>query len=522
MEDFVQTETIIIGLLLLVSLIAMAVRRLRIPYTIALVIAGLIITFQRPVQLEIAPTLILSLFLPPLIFEAAFHINLSKLRANLPGILMLAIPGVIVSTLIVAGVLSFGVSLSLPLALVFGALISATDPVSVVATFKELNVPKRLGILVEAESLLNDGTAIVMFNVVIAIALTGVFDPVAGVFDFVRISAGGIAIGVALGWVISQMIARIDDYLVETTLTTVLAFGAYLLSDRLGFSGVLAVVAAGVITGNIGPRGMSATTRIVLFNFWEYLAFLSNSLVFLLIGLEVNVPSLLADWRPVLWAIGGVLLARAVVVYGLTWIVNRFSDPIPFRWQHILNWGGLRGAVSLALVLSLPIALGSQRELLRVMAFGVVLFSLVAQGATMRPLLQRLRLVERDEHQLEFERQHARLTALRSADKHLNDMHNDGLLSLPTWERLSAMQAERINALTMQVNAAFHADPRLGAAELDTAQRELLRAQRSALMSMRSEGAITTEVYEELAAEVDAALANEETNGTENGTASTE
>ncbi|MBK6430295.1 Na+/H+ antiporter [Candidatus Amarolinea dominans] len=354
MDRFISTETLIIELLLVASLVAILVRRLRVPYTVALVLVGLVLTLQQPLELSLTPELILALLVPPLVFEAAFHINFTELRRNLPGILLLAVVGVILSTLIVGGAVSLVTPLSLPIALVFGALISATDPVAVVALFRALGAPRRLALLVEGESLLNDGTAIVLFNLVLAAALTGHFDLLNGVADFLRVSAGGVVVGLALGWIAAQIIARVDDYLIETTLTTVLAFGAYLVAERLHFSGVLAVVVAGLVNGNIGPQGMSPTTRIVLFNFWEYVAFLANSFIFLLIGLQVNVPTLLANWQPIAWAIVAVLAARSIVTYSLGWVVNRFSDPLPLRWLHVLNWGGLRGAIALALALSLP------------------------------------------------------------------------------------------------------------------------------------------------------------------------
>ena len=237
-----------------------------------------------------------------------------------------------------------------------------------------------MSVLVEGESLLNDGTALVLFNLMLAVALTGQFNLISSLTDFVRVSAGGIVLGLVLGWVISRLIARIDDYLIEITLTTVLAYGSYLLAEQLHFSGVLAVVAAGLITGSLGPQGMSPTTRIVLYNFWEYITFLVNSLVFLLIGLEVDIQALLGSWQPILWAIGAVLLARLVVVYGLSWITGRLTEPISLRWRHILAWGGLRGALSLALALSLPAAFGPDRELLRTMAFGVALVYLAGTG----------------------------------------------------------------------------------------------------------------------------------------------
>src|SRR3990170_6239225 len=314
MERFLQAETLIIELLLVVSLVAIAVRRLRVPYTVALVVVGLFITSQSPLEINLTPELILTLFVPPLVFEAAFHINFAELRRNLPWILMLAVPGVILTMLVVGGIVSWATPLALPIAMVFGALIAATDPVAVVALFRTLGTPKRLGVLVEGESLLNDGTAIVVFNLALIVALTGRFNLLEGVTDFVRVAAGGTAIGLALGWVISRLISRVDDFLIETTLTTVLAFGSYLLAERLHVSGVLAVVAAGLVNGNIGPQGMSPTTRIVIFNFWEYVAFLANSLVFLLIGLQVNIQALVDVWQPILWAILAVLVARGVVV----------------------------------------------------------------------------------------------------------------------------------------------------------------------------------------------------------------
>ena len=506
MEQFLTTETLIIELLLIASLVAIAVHRLRIPYTVALVVVGLIITFQSPVEIELTPELILALFVPPLVFEAAFHLNIRELRRNLPAILLLAVPGVILTTLIVAGILIWGNTLSLPMALVFGALIAATDPVAVVALFRTLGVPKRLSVLVEGESLLNDGTAIVLFNLMLAVALTGSFNLVESVASFLRVAVGGTAIGLLLGWIISRLIARVDDYLIETTLTTVLAFGSYLVAEQLHFSGVLAVVAAGLVNGNMDPQGMSPTTRIVLFNFWEYVAFLANSMVFLLIGLQVSIPALIATWQPILLAILAVLLARFVVVYGLSFIVNRVAEPISLRWQHVVNWGGLRGAVCLALALSLPTSLGSERDLLRVMAFGVVLFTLLVQSTTMRPLIRLLKVITRSEVHVDYEMRHARLASLRIADARLDRMYSEGLLSTHTWEKLKQFITQNAASLAVAMRELLLADPALEAEELDTGWRELNRTQRSALFSLRRDGVISEEVFEELTAEIDARL----------------
>jgi CPA1 family monovalent cation:H+ antiporter len=507
MEQFLNTETLIIGLLLVVSLVAMAVRRLRVPYTVALVVAGLLITFQSAAQVNLTPELILALFVPPLVFEAAFHLNFSDLRRNLAGILLLAVPGVILTTLIVGGILSIALPLGITSALVFGALIAATDPLAVVSLFRKLGVPKRLAVLIEGESLFNDGTAIVVFNLMLAIALTGHFDVIGSLLDFIRVAAGGILIGLALGWVIARLIERVDDYLIETTLTTVLAFGAYLAAERMHLSGVLAVVAAGLINGNIGPRGMSPTTRIVLFNFWEYVAFLANSLVFLLIGLKVNIPALVQSWQPILWAILAVFVARVVVVYGLSWISNRVAEPISANWQHVLTWGGLRGAICLALVLSLPTTFGGDSQMLQVMTFGVVLFTLLVQGTTMAPLIRRLKIVSRTDAQIQYETAHARLASLRAADTRLDQMHNEGLISSYAWERLKPFITQRAAALAEAVRSTMRADPALEAEELDTGWREVLRAQRSSYLGLRRDGVISEDVFDTLTTEIDAQLA---------------
>ena len=241
--------------------------------------------------------------MPPLLFEAAFHLDLDELRHNLLPIVTLAVPGVLITTLIIGGITALGIGLPLGVAMVFGALLSATDPVSVVAFFRQLGAPRQLASIVEGESLFNDGTAVVVFRIALAIAVSRQFSLVGSVTNFLWLAAGGLVVGGLLGWVVSKLIARVDDYLIETTLTTILAYGAYLAAERLHVSGVLAVVAAGLVNGNIGPAGMSPTTRIVIFNFWEYVAFVANSLVFLLIGLDINVQRIVANWSAIVWAI---------------------------------------------------------------------------------------------------------------------------------------------------------------------------------------------------------------------------
>lgn len=520
MERFLTTETLIIELLLIVSLVAIVVRRLRVPYTVALVVVGLLLTFQQPLEIDLTPELILALFVPPLIFEAAFHIEYRRLRENLVPILVLAVPGMLLSTFLVGYLVHAGVGIALPTALVFGALISATDPVAVIALFRSLGAPKRLTVVVEGESLFNDGTAIVVFNLMVAAALPGAvsaahgasggetFSVLAGIVDFLRVALGGLAVGLGAGWIVAQMIARIDDYLIEITLTTVLAFGAYLLAERLHVSGVLAVVAAGIVSGNMGPKGMSPTTRIVLFNFWEYLAFVANSLVFLLIGLDVNIPQIIGNLRPIGIAVLAVLASRALVIYTLTFLSNRGRQKVPISYQHVLFWGGLRGAISLALVLSLPAAF-PDRELLRVLTFGVVLFTLLAQGTTMSTLLRWLGLVKREEWKIEYERRHGRLVAVRASRERLHELHREGMLSTTTWEALSTELDARLKGLLAAQQEILHQQPALQAEEQEDARLEGLRAQRAMLATLVSDGIISETVYEELVTEVDVEMDKE-------------
>jgi len=515
MDVFLATETLIIELLLVVSLVAIAVRRLRVPYTVALVLVGLVLTFGGSLPIELTPDLILALFVPPLIFEAAFHLEFGELRRNLRPILILAVAGVLLTTALVGVIVAWGTGLTLTSALVFGALIAATDPVAVVALFRALGAPKSLTVLMEGESLLNDGTAIVVFNVMLAFALSlavgGEQPPtlpellVGAVVDFVRVAAGGALIGLGLGWLTAQVIARLDDYLIETTLTTVLAFGAYLVAERLHLSGVLAVVAAGIVCGTLGLKGMSPTTRIVLFNFWEYAAFIANSLVFLLIGLDINLPDLLAQLGPIGVAVAAVLLSRVLVVYGLIWLSNRWRGRIPLSYQHVQYWGGLRGAISLALALSLPASF-ADRNVVLVMTFGVVLFTLLIQGTTMNALLKRLGLVQREEAQLEYERGHGRLMAARAAHERVAVLYREGIISPATWEQLDAELGARTQAQVAAQQALLQAQPALRAEELDDARREALRAERTTLTELHSSGVLSEHVYSELVTEVDAAL----------------
>jgi CPA1 family monovalent cation:H+ antiporter len=503
MDTNLELELLILMIFLVASLVAIVGRRFRIPYTVGLVIAGLVIGWRSDLSVEISPDLFLSLFLPPLLFEAAFHVNFERLRQNLGTVIFLAVPGVVLNMLFVGFVVHWGGGLDLPVAIVFGSLIAATDPVAVVSIFRKLGAPKRLEILLEGESLLNDGTAIVMFNLALASVAAGSFNLGEGVTSFVRVAGGGLIIGLLFGWLFSRITTYLDDHLVETTLTTLVAFGSFFVAeDLLHFSGVLAVVAAGIVSGNVGPQGMSPTTKIVVFNFWEYAAFAANSAVFLLIGLQTDLTLLLDNWQLILWAILAVLVSRAFVIY----IFSRLAGRVESSWRHVLFWGGLRGAISLALAFSLPLTLGESRSLIITMSFGVVLFSIIVQGFSMDQVLTGLKVIKRTEGEMEYERRQARALAERAGYERIQALSKRGLISEHTWENLQPVLEQRLKDLTLAVQEILHDTPDIEERELINARREMLRAQRGTLATLRRDGIISDTIYEDLIAEVDEAL----------------
>ncbi len=505
-EEFLARQEVVIALLFIASLVGILAQRFRVPYTVGLVIVGLGLTLLRPEEFEIPPEVILSVLVPPLIFEAAYHIQWRSLRRNLVTILALAIPGVIITMVLVGGMITLGTGIAFPVALVFGSLMAATDPVAVVALFRSLGAPKRLQVLLEGESLFNDGTAIVIYNLMLVVAINGTFNLSESLINFGRVAGGGIIVGLGLGALISWIIGRINEPLIETALMTVLAFGAYIMAEKLHVSGVLAVVVAGLVNGNVGSQNMSPKTQIVVFNFWEFAAFLANSFAFLVIGLSIDLRTLADNLLPIFIAIAAVLGARAVVVYGIT----AFVKTLPKGWKTVIFWGGLRGAISLALALSLPASLGAERVQLRAMAFGVVLFTLLVQGTSMQKLLHRFGVIEGStETKQAYERRHARAIAARAAYDHLRDLNKAGLISEHTWEHISPVLWQQVMTLTESVREVMHDAPDIYAEELDTSWRESLTVQRSVYTKLRTDGVINNEIFSQLVSEVDVKLTSE-------------
>jgi len=395
-------------LLLIAFVVALVARRVKVPYALALVVTGLVIGIPHLLpQAHLEPSLLFTVFLPPLLFESAIHLRFDALRRDWKPIAIYTFAGTLLSTFIVGGLAAWLLHLPLPIALVFGALISATDPISVIAIFKRLGAGRRLTLIMEAESLFNDGVAVVLFTVLTGAALGGTLSLSNGLLQFAQLVVGGIALGAIIGLLATRVHLEIDDHLVEITLTTIVAFGSYLAAETLHVSGVMAVVSAGLVVGNFGQSAMSPSTRLAMTAYWEYAGFVVNSLIFLLIGIEVA----LVNWRDKIGlALGAALLVLLgrTVIYPLSLLVNRLEGDVPRAWQHVLVWGGLRGALSMALVLGLGERF-PQRDTLIAATFGVVLFSLLVQGLTIGTLMQRLGLAgaqsqqPRDEHRLSNE-----------------------------------------------------------------------------------------------------------------------
>jgi CPA1 family monovalent cation:H+ antiporter len=401
------------------SVVGVVAGRIRMPYVVGLVLLGLAAGVVLPdVPRGITPDLVLVVLLPGLIFEASFRTPLEPFRWAVSRVVVLAVPGVILTAIVVAAVVHVGTGLSLGSGLLVGAMVCATDPASVVATFRRVAAPDRLRTLVEGESLLNDGTSLVIFVVALRIVTGGLGAADAAIF-FVTTLTVSVAIGGVLGFATVQVLRTIDDHVLEATITIACAYGAAVIADGLGESGIVATAVAGLVLGTYGRRvALSVATEQALDEVWEVAAFVLAAFIFLIVGASIPLPRLVADAGPVAWGMLAIVLARLLTVYGLLGLGERLlaslggrgrasvarwavaaagarwrprqrpegPDVVPLAWLHVLAFAGLRGSVTVALALALPASL-PDRMAIQTLTFGIVVVTLLVFGLLAGPFV---------------------------------------------------------------------------------------------------------------------------------------
>jgi CPA1 family monovalent cation:H+ antiporter len=394
-----QVEISLLVLLAVAAAVAIVSHRIDMPYAILLVLAGLalgnVTAFAAP---QLTMDLLFLVVLPGLLFEGAFRLDFEAFWKARFSILTLAVPGLVASTFLTAALLYAGVDFLQPgsvtfiEALAFGALISATDPISVLSLFRSVGVDPRLCMMVEGEALFNDGTAVVLFTIVLGVAGGGEFSWGGAVVQFFRVAGLGALVGAALGLAAGLLTRSVDDPMIEITVTLLSAYAAFIIAQLLGLSGVMACVVAGMIIGTWGARGMRPSTMTAAISFWTYLAFLLNSFIFLLIGTQIQLATLTHYLPQILIGWIAINIARAAVVYAKFAIMRLAGNAdFPLSWATILSWGGLRGGLSMVLALALPTNF-VHREMILHTTYGVVLLTLIVQGLTIKPLLRGLHL----------------------------------------------------------------------------------------------------------------------------------
>ncbi|MBE9092909.1 sodium:proton antiporter [Tychonema sp. LEGE 07203] len=480
-------ELVIISivLLLIATVVALATQRLRIPYVTGLVLAGLPITEVLSRRIGLDPSLVLNLFLPILIFEAAINTDISRLRSTFKPIALLAGPGSIVSSGIIAVLVKFGLGLDWIPALLIGVILANTDTVSMIAVFKEIRVPSRLSTIVEGETLFNDAAALVSFNLILVVYATGSLTVVGGLKELLVVTLGGGLVGVILGYLILPIFVRLNDPLSSLLLTVALALGTFQIGQFLGVSGAVAVVIAGLIFGNLGlSRSTSASDRITLLSFWEYAGFGVNTFIFLLIGIEINPLTLWRILPSILFVIFAYQLARILSVYLLLGGLRWFDRPIPLRWQHVMFLGNIKGSLSMALALSIPLAL-TGRDNIIALVFGAVLFSLVGQGLSLPWLVKRLKISRVSDVLQEAGHLQVQLIACKAAQDELDSLLKSGVLPKSVYEELRASYQARV-AQSERMLRDFYNQHQAGQVEgdrsgLDRIRRRLLLAEKGAV-----------------------------------------
>lgn len=483
--DIPELAILLITLLLVATTVALVTQQLRIPYVTGLVLAGLPLTNFLSRQVGLDPSLVLNLFLPILIFDAAINTDISRLRSTFKPIAILAGPGAILSSAIIATVVKFGLGLEWIPAFLVGVILANTDTVSIIAVFKEIQVPSRLSTIVEGETLFNDAAALVSFNLLLAIYTTGSITVAQGIQEVLAVALGGAIVGGVLGYLCLPVFVRLQDPLSSLLLTVALALGTFQIGQFLGVSGAVAVVVAGLVFGNFGlPRTESASDRITLISFWQYAGFIVNTFIFLLIGIEINPLALWQALPSILLVILAYQLGRIFSVYSLLALLRWIDRPIPLSWQHVLVLGNIKGSLSMALTVAIPLTL-TGRDFIVEVVFGAVLFSLVIQGLALPWLIKNLNISHVSNVIQEIGALQIQLIAAKAAQDELDNLLKAGVLSKAVYEELWASYQAKVAVSERVLRDAYNRS-RTGQSErhdsqLDSIRRQLLLAEKGAV-----------------------------------------
>lgn len=510
--DVTELVKVSIILLLVATGVALLSRRLKVSYVAGLVLAGLAITEFLPRRIGLNDSLILNLCLPILVFEAAINTDISRLRSTVKPIALLAGPGIVISAAVTAVVLKWGLGLNWIAALLTGVILAITDTVSVIAVFKEVSVPARLSTIVEGESLFNDGVALVLFSLILQFNTPGSVIILDGFQQLFVVILGGTLVGLVMGYLSTGLFIRSDEPLSSILLTLAVALGTFQAGQLLGVSGVVAVVVAGLIVGTKGIAGnVSASTRLTLLTFWESLGFGVNSLIFLLIGLEVDLTTLWYTLPGVLLAILAYQIGRMVSVYPLLAMVSWFDRPIPWPWQHLLFIGNIKGSLSMALALSIPSGLAGRERIIAVV-FGTVLLSLVGQGVSLPWLVKGLNLSEFSPSRHLVEEMQAELITGKAAQDELDSLLKSGVLPKFVYEEMRSAYQVRIANAEKGLREFYNRRPeefgskRPEGSKLDAIRRRLLLAEKAALTEAMRKGILSEAILRDRCQTIDEKL----------------
>jgi CPA1 family monovalent cation:H+ antiporter len=498
---------LVIGLMVVAIVVAIGAKRARIPYNVALVVGGLLISVGNllPGVPPLKPEVVFLVCLPALLFEGGITADLGNVRANSVPITTLATLGMVLAIGGTGASLHWLLELGWGPALLLGAILSVTDTVSVLYAFRRAPVPQRLSGIMQGESLFNDGTALVAYAAIAAVVAGGKapsFGLVGG--QVVLASVGGGVIGLALGFVASFVIRRTEDPLAEIMATTALAFASFVAAEQVHLSGAIAAVTAGLTVGVTLRRDVSPQSQVAIHTFWEYAAFGVNTFLFLSVGLTTR-PEVLLDHLPETGiAFACVIVGRAVGIY-VPFLLLRWLRPtasVPLRWQHVFLVGNIKGALSIGLVLGLP-ANTPSRELLVAIAFGVTFFSLVGQGLMLGGVLRRMGLIEEDPVSLDVAEQQARLIASRAAHHELEALHSQGLVPRGAYEHLRSDYQVNIARAERELRRLNEQHLAQSARSLIAVRRRLIDAERTALLGARRNGLIPESTAESMLARLD-------------------